>query len=273
MKRPAWTAAGVCLVLAWWCAQQPVAPEHPPGEHLRVVSANLFLANRADPKDVAQALLALQPDVLLLLEWTGKNMDRQVLVDGGLGLHVDHPHSRTAGIGLAMSSRVAGAATVLREGGRGPCAMPAAAARILWDGLGVSVLGVHPPPPVPGCGGLTGASLGDYASWVTNGRAQGGPLPLQDGDPVVILGDLNTLPVDPSLSVLRDHGLRDGIVESSWLPSPSWPVLPGWWALGRIDGVWVPPHMDVVDGGTVEVPGSDHRAVWVDLHTRFDPAR
>lgn len=261
-----WPAALGAVVLAWLCAQQPVAPDGPPAGALRLASANLLHGSGAEPVAVAEALLALDADVLLLLEWTGDNADRQTLVDGGLGLFLDRAHPGTRGVALALSGRVAGAATLLRPGGTGPCAMPGALARVDWNGAEVGVLGVHPPPPVPGCGGATAASLAQVAGLLAEGRVgEGAPVPLPAGAPAVVLGDLNSLPVAPGLASLRGAGLVDGVLAHSWRPAPSWPVLPLGVSLGRIDGVWVPAGSAVVGAGTVPIPGSDHRAVWVDL--------
>lgn len=272
-------AAG-SVVAAWLCAQVGVAPERPPGDRLRLVSANLL--HRSNPLRsktagsvaVAEALVALQPDVLLLLEWTGDNADRQTLVDGGLGLYVDRARPGTSGVAVALSGRVRGMALEIREGGVGPCAMPGAAVRVEWAGQEVGVVGVHAPPPLDGCSHATAASLELYAGWVEGGRvASGAPPPLPAGAPVVLMGDLNTLPVHGRFSILRDVGLVDGVLAHSWRPSPSWPSLAIGLALGRIDGIW-PPAGAVVEGaGTVAVPDSDHRAVWLDLGTLPGSAR
>lgn len=272
--------AVVSVVLAWICAQVGVAPAGPPGDRLRLVSANLLhrsnplRSKSAGPVAVAEALVALQPDVLLILEWTGENADRQTLVDAGLGLYVDRARPGTTGVAVALSERVQGMALEVREGGVGPCAMPGAAVRLRWAGQELGVLGVHAPPPLGACDHATADSLELYAGWVEDGRvASGAPGPLPEGAPVVLMGDLNTLPVHGRFSVLRDVGLMDGVLAHSWRPAPSWPSLGIGLALGRIDGIWPPAGAAVEGAGTVAVPDSDHRAVWLDLGTLPGSAR
>ena len=273
-------AAGLSVVLAWLCAQASLRPAGPPGDALRLVSANLLhdsnvlVEKQEGPVAVAEALLELQPDVLLLLEWTGENADRQTLVDAGMGFYLDRPRPGTSGIAVVLSGRVQGAAAVVRDGGRGPCAMPAAAVRVGWSGRTLGVVGVHPPPPLAGCGHATAASLELYAEWLDGGRVgPGAPTPLPPGEPVVLMGDLNTLPVHSRLAALREVGLVDGVLEQTWRPTPSWPSVLGGLALGRIDGVWVPEGSGLSGAGTVAIPSSDHRAVWLDLSALPESAR
>jgi endonuclease/exonuclease/phosphatase (EEP) superfamily protein YafD len=54
------------------------------------------------------------------------------------------------------------------------------------------------------------------------------------------------------------------------LPGPTWTLSFGVPAMARIDGVLVPDAWPVLDAWTVEVDGSDHRAVVADVRLPAD---
>jgi hypothetical protein len=266
---PRAAALALCVAAAALCALQPTPPGAPVAG-LRVAAANLYVGNRAPPAELEAALAAVRADALLLLEWRGGP------APAGLVIAAEDPDPGVRGVALALRPGVRAAAAIEREAGQGPCAMPGVAAQLegaLPGASGitqsdVALIGAHAPPPVPGCGGATGPSLARIGAWVAGGRSRGAPPPVPDGLAVVLLGDLNTLPFHPDLRPLRAAGLRDALLRGDLRPRPTWPQLPGRVAVGRIDHVYVSDEIEVLDSGTFEIPGSDHRGVWADLAAR-----
>ncbi|MBJ7356994.1 endonuclease/exonuclease/phosphatase family protein [Nocardioides sp.] len=121
----------------------------------------------------------------------------------------------------------------------------------------LTVLAVHPVAPVPPAGAST---------W----RAEHETLlaAAQQSEATLVLGDLNASPDHAVLRAWRDAGYRDSLelVNAGW--SPTWPSngitpVPGFHppALIQIDHVLVTSALAVTESFTVDVPGSDHRAV------------
>src|SRR5690606_34156272 len=87
-------------------------------------------------------------------------------------------------------------------------------------------------------------------------------LAAQNG-PVLLAGDLNATPAWPAYRRLREE-LDDGV--ALWAerlgnkPERTWNYRPGWRPLLRIDHVLV-RDLKIHHSFTVEIPGSDHRAV------------
>jgi endonuclease/exonuclease/phosphatase family metal-dependent hydrolase len=125
------------------------------------------------------------------------------------------------------------------------------------NGLTLTVVAAHPTAPVA----PTGAPLwrADHASLL-------GAATLASAD--LVLGDLNAT-VDHA--VLRDWfeaGYRDSLEMVNAGLSPTWPSngitpVPGLSvpSLFQLDHVLVGPRLAVTSSRTVEIPGTDHRAV------------
>lgn len=211
----------------------------------------MYIDNR-HAADADAALSALNADLLVLTEWTGKNagdlptMTR--IADGHVPRSVD-------GIG-AWARDATFVAEVLPNPVDGPCAMPMVTIR----GAGVAFLGLHAPTPRARCDGGNAATLAEIGRWIRDGHLVRDVDPARRGDRVVVLGDLNALSWTPAFRPLRATGLTP---VGSWWPRPTFPAVFGLFALGRIDHVLT--DLPVVAQGTARVPGSDHHAVWADI--------
>ena len=121
----------------------------------------------------------------------------------------------------------------------------------------VTVLAVHPVAPVPPAGAP--AWRADHETLLAAARDSGAQL---------VLGDMNATADHAVMRAWRDAGYRDSLelVNAGW--SRTWPSngitpVPGFHppALIQIDHVLVDDTLAVTDSSTVDVPGSDHRAV------------
>lgn len=121
----------------------------------------------------------------------------------------------------------------------------------------LTLFAVHPRAPV---------GLGGTDTW----RAENAALlaAAREGNPDLVLGDFNATPDHAPMRTWREAGWRDSfeLVNAWW--SPTWPSngitpVPGVHppALIQIDHVLVGPRLAVTASETVEIDGTDHRAV------------
>ena len=81
---------------------------------------------------------------------------------------------------------------------------------------------------------------------------------------MILAGDLNASPASPGLEWLREAGLVDTHARHRWLPRGTWASERGP-HLVRLDYVLGSSDVEVLGSWTVDLPGSDHRAVIADL--------
>lgn len=127
-------------------------------------------------------------------------------------------------------------------------------ATVAAPGGPVRVLVVHPPAPVY-----------DRERWERELDLTAAAV-RRASEPVVVLGDLNSSWFHPPLrDLLADVGLRDALVALGRPFAMTWPTDRPGPPFVTLDHVLVDDGMAIVDGGTADVAGSDHRAVWTDI--------
>jgi hypothetical protein len=234
---------------------------------LRVAAANLLYSNR-DAQKVSELVDKLQLDVLILLEWTPTNVDLDLLERSSLHPILRH-ESRGKGLtGLCVLARdgldaVAEVAPAAHRSTR--CRLPMATVRLTLGADSLSFLGIHPPPPTPRCGLAADSALKTIASWIHEGELNKRVGACRPGDRVLVLGDFNLPPFWPAIRKLKDSGLVDAYASANLRPGPTWGPTPWFPAVGRIDYAFVPDSVAIKGAWNLDVPGSDHRMIVVDL--------
>lgn len=231
---------------------------------LRIVAANLFFRN-PQPREAAARITGLEPDVILLLEWSGLNLKSKALRRAGLEPVLNEYRRGAHGAAVWLDAPLEGSASLVDNPVPGPCAMPLAVARIKHGRGHLTLLGVHAPPPIRVCEGLTQPTLMSLAGMIEAGRLIRDLGPGRSGDPVIVAGDLNAFPFSEGLARLRDSGLLDSYAEHNLMPSGTWSPGPWFPPLARIDYILVPKVCKVLDARVLDLPGSDHRLVSADL--------
>lgn len=214
----------------------------PPAAAVRLVSANVFAENPT-PAVAVDTLLAADADVEVAVE---TSPEFRVLIEQ---LDTGHPYA-TVDDQLVVRSRYPIAAMP------DPPGLPAR--RILRLTVeaptGAFVLyAVHALNP------LSESTFADQLEWVDGLRAAAAAEEL----PVVMAGDFNMS--DRQLGYRRMTGdLRDAVTAAGWghstYPDGIWAPL-----LLRIDHVFVPQDWCAARSRTVDVPGSDHDGLEVDV--------
>jgi hypothetical protein len=241
-------------------------PRLPHSGLLRVAVANLALDNR-DPRAAAQVVRRFDADLLFALEWTGDNLDPRAIADPGRRVLIESPRLDAHGVLVVARGELETIGRLVPSPVTGPCAMPFATVRVRSDVGWISVIGVHVPPTMEECGDGNRETLASLGELVRDGVLRRDLGAARAGDPLILAGDFNATPDSIDIAPLR-ASMIDAQADRSWLPTGTW--IPKEMALGyeRIDYVWVGRAIGVVDAWTVALPGSDHRALIVDI----DPA-
>lgn len=252
-------AGTAALAVTWaiWAGPQ-LAPIFVPqtvaaeGTGVRVVTANIYYRNQSLPQALA-VLAASDADVVVLQEVDPRAA--RLLRDGALGddLHLLGVVPRTYPYGWAILSRFPGTVTEIEIGGES-----SGAVTLATPAGPLRVVDVHTIPPIDGLRSRWQEGLEDIKA-----LARGGTALTRDGAPLVLAGDFNATGGHLGFRRILDAGgLRDASVVAGrgWIST---------WPAGRpavhLDHVLVSEEVGVVDATELDLPGSDHRAVQVDL--------
>jgi endonuclease/exonuclease/phosphatase (EEP) superfamily protein YafD len=216
------------------------------GTEVRVMSVNL-LFGQADAKAVVDAVRAERVDVLSLQELTPAAvtaLDRAGL-DGMLPYRVFQPQEGPFGSGLASRYPLTEQQLTPPGSFRQPGALVD-----LPGGQDIEVVAVHMLPPVVS---------GGPEPWQR--ELAGLPLRKLDGAPRVLAGDFNATLDHVGLRRLLNNGYEDAADQVGAGFAPTWPVGQFWPPPVVIDHVLVDSRCPVDTFGTIDIAGSDHRAV------------
>lgn len=234
------------------------------GTSLRIATANLSFEN-GSPADATRVFTKLDLDVLVVQEWTGTNLEIEVLHGISMVPILDEPRDGTHGWLILARKPLQVQASLLPAPVEGPCRLPLVSMRVLSNTGAVSILGVHAPPPIRECANTTAPTLQMVASWVTQGKVAEKVGVTEEDDPVIVLGDLNALPQSRGLRTLLRQGLTDAYSRTHWRPGPTYAPVRLCPAMFRIDYLLVPGEMTVRDSWNLSIPGSDHRLVMAEI--------
>lgn len=267
----------VLAVLGFTCAWISLPTADPPAglretDTLRIATANVYLSNPR-PSDLVQRLIGIDPDILLILEFTPDNLPLKRFSGSDLRPVLVDPHPGTGGICVLAGPRVETSAMVIPSPFPSPCAMPMATLRVKVNGFRLSILGIHAPPPVAVCQKTNGPTLAAIGSWIQNGRLRTSVGVTRTHDPVLVAGDFNALPTFRQFRRFSSVGLIPSQDRSRLRRVGTW--SPAWWfpSGARIDYILTPEELPVLDTWVIGLPGSDHRAVVADIRIPATPQK
>jgi endonuclease/exonuclease/phosphatase (EEP) superfamily protein YafD len=216
------------------------------GPRLRVLASNLYLG-RGDVKTVVELVRELDVDVLNLVELTAEAADDL----NRAGLFELLPHQvfqlAEAGRGSGLASRH----PLVELDLAGPALLQQPSARIDLGMGAVEVLACHPVPPTS-----------EPAAW----KSEIGGLPAapSDGPIRILAGDFNGTLDHGTFRRLLRAGYRDAAAARGAGLRHTWPTG-GFWPPVTIDHVLVDRRAAIVGYRVLDVPNSDHRAVFAEL--------
>lgn len=258
---PGLLAGAVYLVGAGLPAPEG-APRDAPG--VRIVSSNVN-SYTPGPPGAEVALAALQPDVLLVIERRAERVAGLDRVADNYQVpmsRISHGHAVHCRPGLAC------AAAITPEIGSRTSHMPVGLLRlpVPVEGGGpdrmACVLSLHAPPPAP----LDPTGLLPYARRIADQVQQGRMArqwgPCLAGDPVLAIGDFNTVPGTPAWRHFMATGLVDalagrGVRRATWPAGGGWPDAPFF----ALDHALTGPGLSFEEVRRVRIPGADHLAL------------
>jgi len=250
-----WAAATVAA-LATVCLGAAVLPravgselESPVGHQTVTVLAANIHHGTADPAALVALVERLRPDLLSVEELTPR-FARELRVEGIDRLlpesHLE-VHTNVSGTGLYARHPL----RAMPEPARFQFRMPRAL-MVLPGGRSLRVVGVHPYPPLRGRVDEWSAAL---ESLPTAGS----------GVPWVLPGDFNASLDLAELRGLIGRGYRDAADAAGKGLEPTWPVGRTMPPLIAIDHVLVDRRLGIAAYGVLDLPGSDHRAIYARL--------
>ncbi len=231
---------------------------------LRIGTLNLNYQN-TNAEKISRLLLETNFDLLVVLEWQGKNLDLNILKSARYTVFLNEPRMGTHGVCIVGKNRLNLKASLIPSPVQGSCAIPVATARFTINDRHVSILGIHAPPPVPKCKKTTIATLQKICFWIDQGVLKRNIGVAVAEDAVIIAGDLNMHPFHPVMACFEKSGLQDVFREGFLRLMPTW--TPGFLvpAMVRIDYIFSSSVFDVSASYSFSAPGSDHRGIMADL--------
>ena len=232
-------------------------------EVLRIATANL-LFNNPSPEEATWVLAHQDIDLLVLLEWTGRNFDERMLIERGYVKSACEPDRGTHGLCVFQHPEITLDVSIEKAPIDGPCNMPFATIRVLGE-QPIGIKAIHPPPPLQACGKTNLGVLNYHASTIQDGRISTEIGVLQPQDAAIVMGDFNALAHWPRVRQFFDVGLVDAFSTSPAKLAPTWAPALSIPDVARIDYVWTSSELQLIDAWTLDVPGADHRALVVDI--------
>jgi endonuclease/exonuclease/phosphatase (EEP) superfamily protein YafD len=131
--------------------------------------------------------------------------------------------------------------------------MPGAVADV--QGHAVRLQLAHPMPPLPGQVGLWRHELGELRDYAAGGKDSS----------TILAGDFNASQDHAAFRRILDTGLRDSARLAGSPRTPSWPERTTPTLGAQIDHVLVSPDFSANAATFLDIAGSDHRALVVDI--------
>lgn len=257
--RRSWAVAMLAALVplglhSWWLAPQfsgaqPAAAED--ARTFQVMTANL-LTGDADPLEVMETVAREKVDVLVLQEVTPETL---AALDGA-GLSAALPE-RAGEPGFGVMGTMILSVGEITDVQRLDTHMGSYAATVALPQGEVRMLGVHPVPPHDADDWSGELGVIEKAAEV-------------DGGLDLLAGDFNATPDHAPMRRIYDTGFRDAaeVANAGWQPTwpangkmvglPSPPVV-------QIDHVLVGERLTALATRTVDITGTDHRAVIADV--------
>jgi hypothetical protein len=243
----------------------PGYPGYKSDPHIIRIGVKNILFNNPYRKDILRNAFEEQLDIVLFIEYNGKNINLSEIRQKGYKAVVVHPRPFTHGLLLLAKKSIRIKGVVKSPPVKGLCRLPYVVARIQIKRYNIAFFGIHIPPPTKRCIENRRPTLNYFTSLVENGHLRQDIGPAKVDDEVIILGDFNFISFEPALDALNRAGLEDAYNRHHWRPGPTW-SQPTWFpAVFRIDFIFISRQIETTGTWATHIKGSDHRGVVTDV--------
>lgn len=247
------------LVAPFFMADTPttIAAGHDVATPLRILSMNISTATAGYPQ-VVELIRAREPDIVFMSE---VRADLVALLQSELGdqfpvFHAE-PSRMTLGVAILARDPSVQVQTLSAEANIGRMQRRYLRADFVWDGTPVTLVGIHPLPPI----------LREWALGRNREIALMGTLAQAAGHPFILVGDLNASPWSLAMRrLIADTDLR--YAANGYGIRPTWLLGRGFVGslLGSpLDHILVSPEWKVVGYTEAGDISSDHVPLQADL--------
>ncbi len=236
-------------------------PQEKPKNGLRILSMNVAAGNYLSNSLQAE-IIGSQSDVIVLIEWTGNNINLDSFKRNGYKVLLDHPRKKVHG--LCVLSKLDGVSAIIESTIETPCTLPIGQIRFHWKGQNISLFAIHAPPPVPACKGTTNEYIEAITEWIENGKLTKDIGIGKQNDLAIFAGDFNSFYFDKGIRKLKSKKLYDAfgkfpIFSQTWKPFTWSPHI------ARIDYILAPEKFVVDNTYRFFIPHSDHLGIIADF--------
>lgn len=237
-------------------------PANKQSNQLRIVSMNVATGNVL-PDSLQQNLITIGADIIVIIEWTGNNINLNRFEKAGYQLVLNHPRKKVHGI--CILSKCPGVSGIVEAPVKTPCTLPLGQFRFVWHDSTITLFAVHAPPPMPSCEGTTQPYLSAMASWIEQGKLIMDKGIGKSGDHLILAGDFNSLPFEAGIKQIRSKQLSDGLFACNMI-SPTWKPFETSPYLAKIDYIFFSSSFKQSSFSRFSINQSDHLGLVTDLH-------
>lgn len=228
---------------------------------LRILSMNVATGNIL-PEQLQENIIQTKPDIIVIIEWTGDNLDLDKFRRAGYQAILNHPRKKVHG--LCILSKWEGEVSVIESPIETPCTLPLGQYRFTWQNQNITLFAMHAPPPVPACKGTTSDYLKAVANWIEHGKLVQDIGVGKQEDLVLIAGDFNCLSFDSGIQQLKSKHLADpyaafNFTAQTWKPFAAFPYI------AKIDYILFADTFRYINRYRFTIDKSDHLGLITDL--------
>lgn len=229
---------------------------------IKIATANLYMGN-LNKEEVTQQLLTLNADIITILEWRGNNIDKKKFKD--YLFIVDEPRNGTHGIAILSKATLNSFGKLVENPVKSPCAMPFASISFNINNKNITIITIHPPPPIKVCENATKKTIKAVQNWIQDGKLKTNVGSGKTNDYLILTGDFNSFSFSKMMKKFKNIGMIDSVKKSkslyigTWSPSKYIPKI------ARIDYIFISKYIKILESNTFKIPGSDHRGVLAEI--------
>lgn len=238
--------------------------EEKKSKNFRVAVANIHFENN-NTEETNKVLATINSDVLIILEYSGKNLDLDFFRNIGYEIIIEKPINSPHGMCALVKNEMYAQSELIKTPYSSPCQMPFSTIRIKAGNEYISIWGVHTPPPVPTCKFTTSATIQALAKYVENGRLVKKLGISQKDDIIIMAGDFNIFWFHPAINELKQTGLYDCYSELNMLPAATWAPFSWFPKFVGLDYIFCSKILKPVNLNIIKIKGSDHSCVMADI--------